>query len=57
MHQHIRHLTDIHELVTHRRDEAYASSLDFGKFYDRVNKTYIFRVSEKQTVDWVRLLY
>ena len=62
MHHHIRHLTDIQDLVTHRGEEAYATFLDFEKAYDRVNWTYMFRVLEKMGVgesfiDWVRLLY
>ena len=62
MHHHIRHLTDIQDLVTHRGEEAYATFLDFEKAYDRVNWTYMFRVLEKmgggkRFIDWVRLLY
>ena len=62
MHHHIRHLTDIQDLVTHGGEEAYATFLDFEKAYDRVNWTYMFRVLEKMGVgksfiDWVRLLY
>nr|CCA27975.1 pollike protein putative [Albugo laibachii Nc14] len=50
MHRHIRHLTDIQDLVTHRKDEAYATFLDLEKAYDRVNWTYMFRVLNKMGV-------
>ena len=36
-HDHIRYMSDLQDLVTHRDEEAYATFLDFEKAHDRVD--------------------
>nr|CCA19833.1 PREDICTED: similar to pollike protein putative [Albugo laibachii Nc14] len=47
IHHHIRYMSDLQDLVTHRGDTAYATFLDFEKAHDRVDWSYIFAIISK----------
>ena len=47
VHHHIRYMSDLQDLVTHRGDTAYATFLDSEKAYDRVNCSYMLAILSK----------
>nr|CCA27000.1 pollike protein putative [Albugo laibachii Nc14] len=62
IHHHLRYMSDLQDLVTHRGQEAYATFLDFEKAYDRVDWSYMFAVLSKMNcgnsfIQWTKLLY
>ena len=62
IHHHIRYMSDLQDLITHRGEEAYATFLDFEKAYDRVDWSYMFAVLSKMNcgnsfIKWTKLLY
>nr|CCA17406.1 reverse transcriptase putative [Albugo laibachii Nc14] len=62
LHHHIRDMSDIQDLVTHRGDAAYATFLYFEKAYDRVDWSYMFAILSKMNCgtsffEWAKLLY
>lgn len=62
MHQHVRFLSDLQNLITKWDTDGYAVFLDFEKAYDRVNWHFMFKILDRmgcggQFLRWVKLLY
>lgn len=60
MHHHIRHLTDIQDLVTIVGKKAHAAFLEFWKSYDRQLDVHVSRVVRNgywKFINWVLLSY
>ncbi|CEG44996.1 pollike protein [Plasmopara halstedii] len=47
IHHHVRFMADLQDLVTARKEEAYAMFIDIEKVYDRVNWDYMFQVLDR----------
>ncbi|KAI9912348.1 hypothetical protein PsorP6_005498 [Peronosclerospora sorghi] len=62
IHQHVRFLDDLQDIITSRDEEAYALFLDFQKAFDRVKWEYMFRLLIRMGfghvfIQWIKMLY
>nr|CCA28102.1 reverse transcriptase putative [Albugo laibachii Nc14] len=62
IHHHVRYMSDLQDLITHRGEEAHATFLDFERAHDRVDWSYMFAVLSKLNcgasfIQWTKLLY